>query len=148
MRKVLIVIVGVFLGVCFLRSDCDNKKEAEQNGLENLNLQLMGVVESIEEGESFHGYGIIRLKIISSNIQDYDARGKLQYYFCIIKNNIAEVYDHVSVSRTFVGDTLAYDTKEKLGSRIKNGKKTEEGSIGINRDDAYYRFIERKTIFK
>jgi len=148
MRTVLIVIVGVVFGAWFLRSDSDSRNEAEKNALEDLNLQLTGVVESIQEGDNFHSYGIIRLRIISSNVQDYDARGKLPYYFCTIKGNMAEVYQHVSKLRTFVGDTLTYDTKKKLGARVKNGRKTEEGSISVSRVDDYYRFIERETIFK
>ncbi|OMP74878.1 MULTISPECIES: hypothetical protein [unclassified Chitinophaga] len=148
MKKVLIIIVGIVLFVWVLRSDCHRKNQTNKLALENLDLQLTGIVENVENGDNFHGYGIVRLRIVSSNIQTYDPRGKLQYYFCVIKDGVAEVYDHASTSNTFVGDTLVYNTKEKKGAIIKNGKKTQEGSIGVSTEDAYYRYIERKTIFK
>ena len=148
MSKLLIIIIGIALFVWVLRSDCHRKNETNKNALQDLDLQLTGVVEHVENGENFHGYGIVRLRIVKTNIHAYDPRGKLHYYFCVIKDGKAEIYDHASTSNTFVGDTLVYNTKEKKGALIKNGKTTQEGSIGVSTEDAYYRFIERKTIFK
>jgi hypothetical protein len=136
-------IVG---GIIFFHLDTKRKNEIDKVGLEDLNLQLIGVIESVDKGNNYHGYGIIRLKIISSNIQEYDPRGKQEFYFCIIKNGVAEIYDHTSV--IFKKDTLVYDTKAKMGGYLRNGKKEDYGSISIYGNKDYYEYIKQHTIFK
>ncbi|SCC63844.1 hypothetical protein GA0116948_12512 [Chitinophaga costaii] len=143
-----IIIVGIVLLIWEIHFDFHRRSEINKIALVDLDLELTGIVENVDNGDNFHGYGIIRLKIINSNIQAYDPRGKLQYYFCIIKDGIAEVYDHASSSNTFIGDTLVYNTREKISAIIKNGRKIKNGSIGVNTEDAYYRYITLKTIFK
>ena len=126
--------------------DYQKEKEIDKIGLEDLNLKLTGVVVSVDYGDNFHSYGIIRLKVINSNIQEYDPRGKLQYYFCVIKNGMAEIYYHTPVSNT-IGDTMQFDTGIKMGGFIKNGK-PDYGDISIYGDDSYYEYIQKHTIFK
>lgn len=146
MRVILLIAIFVIGAIVFFSLENKSQREVNKVGLEDLNLQLVGVVNSIDPGRNYHGYGIIRLKIINSNIQEYDPRSQQEFYFCIIKNGIAEMYDHVS--GTSKGDTLVYDTKVKLGSFLRNGKKEEEGSISINANKDYYNYIKQKTIFK
>ncbi len=144
MKKVSIIIIAILLFSWFIYSENKRKREVDKVGLEDLNLQLVGVVDSVDNGDNFHGYGIIRLKIISSNIQEYDPRSKQEFYFCIIKNGMAEIYEHTFVSKV---DTVTIDTKKKTMSYIENGKEVV-GSISINANEGYYDYIKQKTIFK
>ena len=144
MRKVPIILVVVILFSWFLYSQNKWQAEIDKVGLEDLNLQLIGVVDSVDNGDNYHGYGIIRLRIISSNLQEYDPRSKQEFYFCIIKNGKAEIYEHTFVSKV---DTVTIDTKKKIISYIENGRRGV-GSISINADKSYYNYIRRKTIFK
>jgi hypothetical protein len=146
MRKIILIIVFLVGGIIFLKLNFQQQKKIDKDFLEDINLQLLGVVDTVDKGNHYHGYGIIRLKVISSNIQEYDPRHKQEFYFCIIKNGIAEVYDHTSA--TYKQDTLFYDTKLKIGGFLKNGKKEEVGSISINTDKNYYNYIREHTIFK
>lgn len=145
-RPEFIVIVFLFAG--FMYATHQTKSGAEKAALEDLGLRLKGVVESVDDGDNFHGYGIVRLRVIYSNIKTYDPRSKLSYYFCVIKDSVAEVYDHTSSRTTLVGDTLIYDTKKKVGGRIKNGKEVDVGDISVNTQEAYYDYIWTKTMFR
>ncbi len=144
MRKVPIIIIAILLFSWFFYSQNKRQNEIDKVGLQDLNLQLTGVVENVDNGANYHGYGIIRLRIINSNIQEYDPRTKQEFYFCVIKNGMAEIYEHTFVSKV---DTVTIDTKKKLMSYIENGKR-EIGSISINADENYYNYIRQKTIFK
>jgi len=146
MKSVTLIIVFVLGGLVFLNLNITKQKEIDKVCLEDLNLQLVGLIDTIDEGNNYHGYGIIRLKIISSNIKDYDPRSKQEYYFCIIKNGMAEIYDHTPTK--LKQDTLIYNTKLKLRAYLRNGKQEQEGSISVNSNKDYYSYIKRKTIFK
>jgi len=146
MKSVTLIIVFVLGGLVFLNLNITKQKEIDKVCLEDLNLQLVGLIDTIYEGNNYHGYEIIRLKIISSNIKDYDPRSKQEYYFCIIKNGMAEIYDHTPTK--LKQDTLIYNTKLKLRAYLRNGKQEQEGSISVNSNKDYYSYIKRKTIFK
>lgn len=74
MKQILFIIGGIIIILCFGAYKTGSHDQANREALDSLNLHLTGVVESVQEGDNFHGYGIIRLKVISSNIQDYDPR--------------------------------------------------------------------------
>ena len=146
MRIKILIILFIVGGIVFLYLRTESQHEINKIGLEDLQLKLVGVVSNVDRGRNYHGYGIIHLNVISSNLKNYDPRSKQEFYFCIIKDSLAEVYDHTSA--TFEGDTLVYETVSKLGAKIKNGKKEQEGTISINADTDYYNYIKHKTIFK
>ncbi len=125
--------------------DSNKRKAVAKAGLLDLNLQLTGVVDKvIEGGSSYHGYGIIRLKIIHSSVDYYDPRSKLDFYYCMIKNGRAEIYDHTVGPKV---DTVYIDTRREIMSYMEDGSKVE-GSIGISTDEGYYDFIKEHTMFK
>jgi len=144
MRVIVLILVFIIGGIIFISLENKRQNKIDRVCLEDLNLQLVGVVDTLEEGRNYHGYGIIRVKIINSNIQEYDPRSQQEFYFCIIKNGIAEIYTHTFVTKV---DTITINTKGKIISYIKNGRK-EEGSISINVNKDYYNYIKQKTIFK
>jgi len=144
MRVIVLILVFIIGGIIFISLENKRQNKIDRVCLEDLNLQLVGVVDTIEEGRNYHGYGIIRVKIINSNIQEYDPRSQQEFYFCIIKNGIAEIYTHTFVTKV---DTITINTKGKIISYIKNGRK-EQGSISINANKDYYNYIKQKTIFK
>jgi len=143
MRKVIAIIVGIlFICFCFY---LDNKQDNEINkvALEDLNLHLVGVVDNVDYVSNgyYHGCGIIRVRIISSNIKEYTPPPDQKFYFCIIKNGKAEIYS--GAFGIIYGDTLTINTKRKLMSVERNGKKEDEGSISVDEDDGYYAYISK-----
>ena len=137
----VILIIAFFCWAFYQWSVKQN--EIDKAGLVDLNLQMVAVVDSIDPGINFHGYGIIRVCIISSNITHYDPRSSKQYYFCVIRSGMAELYTHTFVSKV---DTLTIDTKRKRMFYKENGKDIVS-SISISGDDAYYLYIRKHTIF-
>lgn len=72
--------------------DYKEQNRIDKELLENLNLQLTGVIDSVDVFNGYGGFGIIRLKIISSNMDDYDPRPDHAFYYCVIKKGTAEIY--------------------------------------------------------
>jgi hypothetical protein len=143
MKRVPIFLIGIFVISIFFYYNTNRKDEIDKVALEDLNLQLVGVVDSVDkaiEGH-YHGFGVIRLQIISSNIQEYHPPDDQKFYYCVIKNNKAEIYGHAS--STLKGDTLVIDTKAKLISKLRNGKNEEVGTITINPSKSYYEYIQK-----
>ena len=147
--KIPLLIMGITFIVWMSHFDCKKENEINKVGLEDLNLKLTGVVVSVDYGDNFNGCGIIRLRVINSNIQEYDPRGKLKYYFCVIKKGMAEIYTGVPPPfYNIIGDTMIFDTRAKMGGYLKNGEKANYGSISIYNHDSYYEYIQKHTIFK
>ena len=146
MKRILSVLFALIIISVFIYIINSRDEEINKVGLEDLNLKFSGIVTEVEESNSYNGYGIIRMKILSSNIAVYDPRDTLKFYYCVIKNNIAEVYGH-AYSR-MIGDTLNVDTHEKIMSSGSIGNEHNVGSIRINSQEEYYQFIQEKTKFK
>lgn len=145
MKKLVFIPFAILFFYWAIRFENKKQSEIDKIGLEDLNLQLTGLVDTVIEGSNYHGFGIIRLKIISSNITEYDPRSKKAYYYCVIKNGIAEIYDHTFISKV---DTVFIDTKNRTMIYTEDGKKVINSSITINANDDYYQFIRRRTIFR
>lgn len=144
-KSVLIMVIIFTIGaVIFLYTENKKKEQIDKVGLDDLNLQLVGIVDSIDNGKNYHGYGIVRLKIIESNVQDYDPRSSQKFYFCVIKNGIAEIYTHTFIDKI---DTVKINTKDRTIATKKNGR-FDTGSISIYADKDYYNYIKQKTVFK
>ena len=53
-------------------------------------------------------YGMLYVNIIQSNTKNYDLRDSNYYYYCLIKNNKAELIQN-SISKFQIGDTVYAD---------------------------------------
>jgi hypothetical protein len=99
-----------------------NDRAADKFGLDDLNLRLTGVVDSIDRTQAgnYSGYRTVRIKIISSNIKTYDARRVSPCYFCMIRNGIAEIYDQSASDGTGynggydIGDTIKINSRQRM----------------------------------
>jgi hypothetical protein len=138
--------IGVFIVMTWFFMGGSREKEINRKGLQDLNLKLQGVVTHISRVNDYNGYGIITVRVLKTNITIYDPRGKLQFYFCVIKDGIAEIYSHAFLE--MMGDTINIDTKRKLDSWGSKWNKETEGSIHINPNEDYYRYIRQNTVFK
>jgi hypothetical protein len=139
LRLIILFILGIIYIFYSFYKDTINKNEVDKRGLEDLNLQLVGVVDSVTEITGYNNYGIIQIRILQSNISLYDPRTTQKFYYCFIRNGKAEIYDHTF--DTCKGDTITINTKTKLRSDKNKSKNTGEGSITINRNEGYYDYI-------
>jgi len=129
------------MAILFIYYSMQDKKNVNKEALEDLNLQLIGIVYKIDDPGNFNGTGIANLKIISSSIKNYDPRGKQDYYYCLIKNGQAEIYSPHVKDLTF-GDTVFIDTKSKI-IRYKYNGSLVKGNIFVNTSSRFYDYIKR-----
>jgi len=118
-----------------------NRNRLNRLAFENLNLQIIGVVYKIDKVKGYNGFGVANLKVLKSNVKMYDPRSKNEYYYCMLKNDRAEIYD-IHVRAMSLGDTIKIDTKNKVIFYVNEGR-TEEGTIIVNTDDSFYNYIKK-----
>ena len=96
MKRAAFIVLGFILICIFFFLTIKQKNKVDKFGLEDVNLNFSGIVTDIHEVNGYNGYGIITLNIISSNVKEYDPRNSIEFYYCIIKHGVAEVYGHTS----------------------------------------------------
>jgi hypothetical protein len=141
MKPKYLLFIGLIAVIFFFYFNRKQEKRIDKQTLKELDLQLTGVVDSVDKLNGYNGTGIIRLKILTSNIDNYDPRNKLEYYYCIIKNGIAELYDG-NANECFKGDTLKINTKTKIISWMNKKKQEQKYSIWISTDDDFYKYAK------
>ena len=140
-------IVFIFLALLAGIRDANNFKTSVLKGL---NIQLMGVVydvDYVDEG-FYHGSGIVRLRIITSNVKEYHPPASAKYFYCVIKKQKAEIYE--GATGVVPGDTITIDTERQLIGIFgpgKYGRQHEVGSISVSSDDGYYNYIKHHHQF-
>lgn len=141
----LLVFGFIGIGIFFYIS---NKRDQAVNreSLEKLNLKLQGIVVNVDEVKGYSGYGIITVRVLKTNIKNYDPRGKVDYYYCVIKDSIAEIYDHAFMR--MLGDTLNINTHKRLWSWGSKWNRNNQGSIHVNHSLQYYNYIRAHTRFR
>ena len=117
------------------------QKKIEKIGLTELGLKLVGVVTDVDKIEGYNGFGFMKLKILSTNIINYDPRNKLEFYYCIIKDSIAKIYDS-NINECFVNDTIEIDTKKATISWKNIDRYEQIFTISINADPRYWEYIK------
>ncbi len=120
MKTWILILLGVILVTIFFLYENRVKNDTDREALVNLDLQLTGVVQNLDIPPGHHAFGIITMIILESNIKEYTPQPNQEFYYCVIKNGVAEIYDHAVGYH--IGDTLVIDTKEKIIS-LKNGDK-------------------------
>ena len=142
--RVFLIMLGL-LWIGFAIHSENTADEKVYESLQRSGLVFSGVVTRAATTNN-HGFGITTLKLLQSNRKEYDARDSIQYYYCVIKDSIAEIYDHASENR--IGDTLSINAPHlMLYYRTKEGT-IDSGSMSMSRTDSYYDYIRKNTVFK
>jgi len=131
----IISVIPIFLFCTFVTN---SKPSVDQNAyFENFNLVFNGVVT--EKEITSNGAGIVRLDLNESNVNFYDPREKYGNYFCVIKNEKAELV----MSRLFlvkIGDSIVVNDSVRL---YRAGKLKEKWKLHLS-TSATYLFIDSK----
>jgi len=147
MRKVLFLLFGFIYIALFFYWTNNNKESIEKEMLEKLNLQLTGVVDEVNKVKGYNGTGIVKVRIISSNLKYYDPRPDKNYYYCIVNGDYAEIYDG-NTQECFIGDTIKIDTKAKLISWMNAKKRSQKYTIWLNTSDRFYNYLRENTSYR
>lgn len=139
----IISVMGFLLLLLFLYIGHTYENNIQKTALKGLDLQLSGVIDSVSKFNGYNGFGIIDLRILSSNMKYYDPRNEKKNYYCIIKNFRAEIYDG-HADEMYTGDTIHIDTGKKLISWRK-GKENFQYIIWVNTDKTFNEIIKKHT---
>lgn len=115
--------------------------KAEEDYFNNLHLKLTGVIQYIEQPNGYNGFGIMGVRVLSSNVTQYNKQGDPPYY-CLVKGDSAEIY--CSIIETTLGDTVNIDTdKRQMTILRKDGTSTHYTTSYYNEKRFYKRFVKR-----
>jgi hypothetical protein len=142
MKKYLGPIVG-FVIVTFLFS-YDRWKESHDSNryFDELNLQLKGKVLAIDIPQGYNGFGVVKVKILETNKDYYDPRNDARNYYCVIKDGIAEIYQH-GVFNCQPGDVVIVDVKRRIFTIQKPNGATDIQDIVLYTSEFFYKYIKK-----
>lgn len=115
------------------------QQSAEEDYFNNLHLKMTGVIHYIQRANGYNGFGIIGVRVLSSNITDHDKRTNPPYY-CLVKGDSAEIY--CSIIESTPGDTVKIDTdKRQIAILRKDGTSIQYTTSYNNENRFYKRFV-------
>ena len=133
-------IVAFITAVTWHQCNEANKKERY---FTDLNLALKGEVLAVDLPNSSNGFGIVKVKVLETNKPYYDPRKDSRYYYCIIKDGLAEIYQH-SVSNCEPGDTITLDTWKRRFRIDKKDGKHEIQDITLYTNEFFYKYVKER----
>ena len=142
-KNIIVALLAVITIVFFLWYDSRSRRSVETNALNDLHLKMAGVVTHVDLPTGYNGNGIISLILSNSNIDNYDPRERLKYYFCLIKGKRAELY--TGAYGILVGDSVYVNTTERRIRVGRKGKLVMDGSINISSNLGFYN-MSKNTI--
>jgi len=116
------------------------EKEYSDIYFQNLNLRLSGIVE--EKQIVTNDAGMIYINVLKSNIHSYDIRNSGKYYYCVIKDNKAEIIEG-GLSSIEIGDSIIIDSYSKSFSVYRNGKLVEESALYVRTAGSLLNKVEK-----
>ncbi|WP_299767164.1 hypothetical protein [uncultured Dokdonia sp.] len=105
--KVLYPIIGIILIAIIIQVTYKGSNEStDEVYYAEVNLKLQGIILRQRPLDYMHGYSIIDIKIISSNLNDYDERENLRAHLGVINtdkaslvfNGVVKEEDSISIS--------------------------------------------------
>ncbi len=143
----LIVLLASILHSCGFCNRSEGAERVDENNFKGIeNLHLIGVVTSVQKVqnkfEGYHGKGVIRLDLITSNVIEYDPREVQANYYCVIKDGKVEIFEEPARLRK--GDTVKLDVRKREMTYIYlNGKIGVRDDIWIS-SPSFFCYIKEK----
>ena len=131
---ILVIVVNIYNRIV-------NKSDNEY--FSELNLSLKGEVLSVYVPQDFKGFGVITIKILNTSLKHYDPRDKHPFYYCLIKDSIAQVYQRGSRTCS-PGDIVEIDTKNRRFSLQSRTSGNKSWGIVLLHNASFYRLVEKK----
>ncbi len=145
-KKTINLIVSL---ICYINS-CSNDKliEVERDNYTGIeNLELTGVISDIRKPNfPFHGFAIIDVNVIDSNVANYDPRKIQANYLCLIKDSVMELYTGVDFMS--INDTIKLDLSEKGLSYFDNNTKEFYTYFPSIHDRTFHDYIKKHGMQK
>jgi hypothetical protein len=140
-RKVTIIIAFVVLIFLIVYNLRKNSRDSSRY-FDELALHLKGEVLSVDVPNGYNGFGILKVKVLESNINNYDLRNKSDTYYCIIKNGLAEIYQ-LGVVECKPGDIVIVDTQKKEFTIQKRDGGKIVKDIVLYTNEFFYKYVKK-----
>jgi hypothetical protein len=133
----VLALFAFAIGIC----NTIKENKGDKKYFDELNLKLTGIVESVDLSYIPNGFGVAKVSIINSNRHYYDPRDDHEYYYCLIKNGKAEIYQS-GLYECAIGDTINVNTRKRI-FLIKNGVKEDIEDIVLSTYDKFYNYVRK-----
>ncbi len=137
----------VLVGMIIYLKKTGTQEYAKKNEVLDNDVNFSGHVIAVKQSNN-HAFGIIILKIIQSNVNNFNDKLKNSIYPYRIQENIAELY-------TIIPDGIQEGDIVNLKSKEKNShfyyvktKQKSEGYIWVITEPLDIDFVKENTIFK
>ena len=90
-----------------------------------------------------HGFGIIRFKVLKSNIQIFNAFQNGKVYFYNINGEDGEIYSYVPASLR-KGDMVYVDSEKRKLLYYRNTKLLTEGDFMLITEDNWIEYVKKE----
>ena len=134
-------IIAVLVATSMFISDQLKENKDQRDYLKDLGLVLTGKVESVDVPEPFNGFGIVNLSIIQTNKSFYDPRKDHKFYYCLIKNGQAEIYQFY-VDPCQPGDIVKVNCNTGIFT-IQKKDTTIERDIILYTNERFYDYVRK-----
>jgi hypothetical protein len=142
MNRYITIIIAVVIAILLIVYNLRKTSRVNNNYFDQLALQLKGEVIAVDVPNGYNGFGILRVKILETNIKDYDPRNKSENYYCIIKNGLAEIYQ-LGVYDCKPGDIVMVDTKKREFTIQKKEGANIIKDIVLYTNEFFYKYIQK-----
>jgi hypothetical protein len=146
MSKIVLFLICVIVGIIWFVLDNRESKKYDAKYFDGLKLKLKGEVLSVKTPRGFNGFGIIKVKILTSNVKKHDPRNNFRYYYCIIQDSLAEVYQLSSKSCS-PGDIVDIDTDRRIFTLYKANGEKFSWEIVLNKSDFFLKYLQKRKEF-
>ena len=140
MPPIIVAILCVVAGAIFFTWQ---EKRTDRQLVTDLHWKMKGVITGVYRPKNLNGFGIVKVDMLESNLEQYDIRPRTPFY-CIIKNSKA-VLLQIGAGDTAVGDTVEVDTDKKRFKAYSQRHKIVK-EITINDDSRLYDYLENLKV--
>ena len=136
-----IILVAAIIAAYFLARHEMKAGKKKTDSIDKINLELTGIVESVDLPESSNGFGIVRTRILQSDLSNYAPPPDADFYYCNIKDGVAEFYQ-LGGGDCRIGDTIKIDTQNGSFVILRKGNAIKK-DIVIYDNPAFYKYLAR-----
>lgn len=133
------IIIFIIAIICY---ECNEANKTERY-FTDLNLELKGEVLGVDIPSSSNGFAIVKVKVLETSRRYYDPRKDHRYYYCIIKDGLAEIYQS-SGYKCEPGDTVTLDTWKKTFRIDKKDGSHEILGIILYKNEFFYKYVKER----
>ena len=137
--QVALFIITVIVIIIIIQLGNSSSNKEKEDYLKSLQFEFSGIVTG--KKEVYSATGLVYVDLIHSTISEYTQRSKNGYYYCIVKDNKAEIIETMNVAE--VGDSIVVDGFKGMVTVYREGKKVTKKKIWVSDFDLFYKDVKK-----